>query len=61
MAKKSMIIKASREPKFSTRRVNRCRVCGRPRSYMRQFQLCRVCFRELAHRGEIPGVTKASW
>ncbi len=61
MAKKSMIAKASREAKFSTRRVNRCRVCGRPRAYMRQFELCRVCFRELAHRGEIPGVTKASW
>lgn len=61
MAKKSMIVRASREPKFSTRQVNRCRVCGRPRSYMRQFQLCRICFRELAHRGEIPGVTKASW
>lgn len=61
MAKKSMIAKAEREPKFSTRQVNRCRRCGRPRSYMRRFDLCRVCFRELAHRGEIPGVTKASW
>lgn len=61
MAKKSMIAKAARDPKFSTRRVNRCRVCGRPRSYMRQFQLCRICFREMAHRGEIPGITKASW
>lgn len=61
MAKKSMIAKASREPKFTTRRVNRCRVCGRPRAYMRRFELCRVCFRALAHRGEIPGVTKASW
>lgn len=61
MAKKSMIAKAGREAKFSTRRVNRCRVCGRPRSYMRQFELCRICFRDLAHRGEIPGVTKASW
>ncbi|NLM25750.1 MAG: type Z 30S ribosomal protein S14 [Firmicutes bacterium] len=61
MAKKSMIIKAQRSPKFSTRKVNRCRVCGRPRGYMRRFQLCRVCFRNLAHRGEIPGVTKSSW
>lgn len=61
MAKKSMIAKAKREPKFSTRLVNRCRVCGRPRAYMRRFDLCRVCFRMLAHRGEIPGVTKASW
>jgi small subunit ribosomal protein S14 len=61
VAKKSMIIKAQRSPKFSTRKVNRCRVCGRPRGYMRRFQLCRVCFRNLAHRGEIPGVTKSSW
>lgn len=61
MAKKSMIAKAQRDPKFSTRQVNRCRRCGRPRAYMRRFDLCRVCFRELANRGEIPGVTKASW
>ncbi|HHT37589.1 MAG: type Z 30S ribosomal protein S14 [Candidatus Wallacebacter cryptica] len=61
MAKKSMIIRAQRRPKFSTRQVNRCRRCGRPRSYMRRFQLCRVCFRQLAHEGEIPGVKKASW
>lgn len=61
MAKKSMIIKAQRSPKFSTRKVNRCRVCGRPRGYMRRFDMCRVCFRKLAHEGEIPGVTKASW
>ncbi|HLS91131.1 MAG TPA: type Z 30S ribosomal protein S14 [Limnochordia bacterium] len=61
MAKKSMIAKAKRPPKYSTRRVNRCRLCGRPRAYMRRFQLCRVCFRQLASRGEIPGVTKASW
>ncbi len=61
MAKKSMIIKSQRNPKFSTRRVNRCRVCGRARGYMRRFKLCRVCFRKLAHEGEIPGVTKASW
>ena len=54
MAKKSMIAKAKREPKFSTRRVNRCRICGRPRAYMRQFQMCRVCFRELA-TGADPG------
>lgn len=61
MAKKSMIAKAKRVPKYSTRAVNRCRVCGRPRGYMRQFELCRICFRVLAHRGELPGVTKASW
>ena len=56
-----MIAKAKRVPKYSTRAVNRCRVCGRPRGYMRQFELCRICFRVLAHRGELPGVTKASW
>lgn len=61
MAKKSMIAKSKREPKFSTRSVNRCRICGRPRAYMRQFDMCRICFRELAHRGELPGVKKASW
>jgi len=61
VAKKSMIIKAQRTPKFSTRQVNRCKICGRPRGYMRRFEMCRVCFRELANQGEIPGVKKASW
>lgn len=61
MAKKSMVIRAKRAPKFSSRQVNRCRICGRPRAYMRRFDMCRVCFRELALKGEIPGVTKASW
>lgn len=61
MAKKSMIIKANRKPKFPVRAYNRCKVCGRPRAYMRKFQLCRICFRNLAHRGELPGVVKASW
>ncbi|MBD3275584.1 MAG: type Z 30S ribosomal protein S14 [Candidatus Marinimicrobia bacterium] len=61
MAKKSMIAKAKREPKYSTRKVNRCNNCGRPRGYMRKFGLCRLCFREMALKGEIPGVTKASW
>ena len=61
MAKKSMIAKAKREPKFSTRKQNRCQRCGRPHSVYRKFGLCRVCFRELASRGELPGVTKASW
>ena len=61
MAKKSLIIKARRKPKYSTRRVNRCRYCGRPRGYLRKFQLCRICFRELAAQGMIPGVTKSSW
>ena len=61
MAKKSMIVKANRQPKFSTRQVNRCQLCGRPHGYIRKFGMCRICFRERASRGQIPGVTKASW
>lgn len=61
MARKSMINKANAEPKFETRRVRRCKRCGRPRGVMRKFELCRICFRELAHIGQIPGVKKASW
>lgn len=61
MAKTSMIAKAQRKPKFSTRKVNRCQICGRPRGYIRKFGLCRICFREHASRGQVPGVTKASW
>lgn len=61
MAKKSMIAKAQRSPKFKVRAYNRCRVCGRPRSYMRKFGLCRICFRNLALEGQLPGVTKSSW
>ena len=61
MAKKSLIAKAKREPKFSTRQYSRCARCGRPKSVYRKFGLCRICFRELALKGEIPGVTKASW
>ena len=61
MAKKSMIAKAKRKPKYSTRTIHRCTKCGRPRSYYRKFGLCRICFREMALNGLIPGVTKASW
>jgi len=61
MAKKSMIVKCQRTQKFSTREYNRCRICGRPRGYMRKFQMCRICFRKLANEGMIPGVTKSSW
>ncbi|HRR41539.1 MAG TPA: type Z 30S ribosomal protein S14 [Syntrophales bacterium] len=61
MAKKSLIAKAKREPKFSVRRYNRCPICGRPRAYYRKFDMCRICLRRLALRGEIPGVIKASW
>ncbi len=61
MAKKALIIKANRPQKFKVREYNRCRRCGRPRAYIRKFGLCRICFRELALKGEIPGVVKASW
>lgn len=61
MAKKSLIAKQKREPKFKVRKYNRCQRCGRPRAYIRKFGLCRICFRELALEGKIPGVTKASW
>ncbi|MBO4217948.1 MAG: type Z 30S ribosomal protein S14 [Erysipelotrichaceae bacterium] len=61
MAKKSMIIKANRTPKFSCREYTRCERCGRPHSVLRKYKLCRICFRELAYQGEIPGVRKASW
>ena len=61
MAKKCLIEKSRRVPKYSTRGYHRCRMCGRARAYDRKFQICRICFRELAHRGEIPGVRKASW
>ncbi|UGQ16171.1 MULTISPECIES: type Z 30S ribosomal protein S14 [unclassified Borrelia] len=61
MAKKSMIIKALRKPKYRTRQNHRCRLCGRPRGYMRDFGMCRVCFRKYASAGLIPGVSKSSW
>ncbi|MDR0909447.1 MAG: type Z 30S ribosomal protein S14 [Spirochaetaceae bacterium] len=61
MARKAMIIKALRKPKYSTRKVNRCRICGRPRGYLRKYEMCRLCFRKLASEGLIPGVTKSSW
>lgn len=61
MAKTSLIIRQQRSPKFKVRAYTRCRLCGRPRGYLRKFQLCRICFRNLALRGEVPGVVKASW
>ncbi|MBU1178329.1 type Z 30S ribosomal protein S14 [Patescibacteria group bacterium] len=61
MAKKSLIAKAKRKPKYSTRIVRRCELCGRKRGYMRQFQICRICFRELANKGQVPGIKKSSW
>lgn len=61
MASKSKIAKANSEPKFSTRRESRCKICGRPRAVYRKFGICRICFRKLADEGKIPGVRKASW
>lgn len=61
MAKRSDIIKFRKKQKFNVRQVNRCQLCGRSRGFMRKFGLCRLCFRELAHKGRLPGVTKASW
>ena len=61
MAKTSQKVKQGREPKFSTRRTNRCRRCGRSRAYYRKFGLCRICLRDAAHKGYIPGMTKSSW
>jgi small subunit ribosomal protein S14 len=61
MAKKALIEKSKRTPKFSTRAYYRCQKCGRARAYIRKFKLCRLCFRELASHGMIPGVIKASW
>ena len=61
MAKKSMIVKNQRAPKFSTRAYTRCNRCGRPHGVLRKYGICRICFRELAYKGEIPGVKKSSW
>jgi len=67
MARKSLIARASRKPKYSSRKVNRCpvvwrdRPCGRARSFMRPFMMCRICFRTLANQGKLPGVRKSSW
>ena len=60
MAKKSIVTRESRR-KYTIRVRNRCKVCGRPRGYLRRFGLCRICFREYALEGKIPGVVKASW
>lgn len=61
MAKKALVLKAEKPPKFSSRLVRRCKICGRPRAYLRYFALCRICFRELALEGKLPGVQKSSW
>jgi small subunit ribosomal protein S14 len=61
MARKGLIEKNKREPKFSTRHRNRCQRCGRPRAFLRKFGICRICFREMSLAGEVPGVRKSSW
>ena len=61
VAKKALVVKSEGKAKFGVREYNRCKRCGRPRAYIRKFQVCRICFRELALTGQIPGVTKASW
>ncbi len=61
MAKKSQLEKIKRAPKFQVRKYNRCPLCGRAHGYMRRFNMCRICFRELASKGQLPGVSKSSW
>jgi len=61
MAKKSMIAKANRKPKYQVREYTRCTKCGRPHAVLRKYGICRICFRELAYKGQIPGVKKSSW
>jgi small subunit ribosomal protein S14 len=61
MSKKCQLEKMKKTPKFTTRRKNRCPLCGRPRAFMRKFNMCRICFRKLALTGQLPGVTKSSF
>ena len=61
MARKSWLERMKKAPKFGVRVYNRCSQCGKPRGFMRKYGICRICFRELAHKGEIPGVRKSSW
>ncbi|MBA4391306.1 MAG: type Z 30S ribosomal protein S14 [Syntrophus sp. (in: bacteria)] len=61
MARKAMIEKTLRTPKYKVRSRNRCQVCGRPRGFLRKFQMCRICFRLYSLRGAVPGVIKSSW
>ena len=61
MARLASVNKSQRKPKFQVRQHNRCKLCGRPRGYLRMFGVCRICFRNMAHKGLIPGVVKASW
>lgn len=61
MATKAQIVKSNRKPKYTTRSIKRCWRCGRARAYMSDFGICRICFRELASKGELPGIKKSSW
>lgn len=61
MARKALVLKQKNGSKFKTRNYHRCKLCGRPHAYLRKFGVCRICFRELAHKGMIPGVKKSSW
>ncbi len=61
MAKKSLIAKSITPRKFDVRQHNRCKICARPRGYLRRFEMCRICFRKLANEGRLPGVVKSSW
>ncbi|MCD4849013.1 MAG: type Z 30S ribosomal protein S14 [Candidatus Fermentibacteraceae bacterium] len=61
MARKALIEKQKRTPKFKVRKYNRCCICGRPRGFLRKFGICRICFRDMVNRGLLPGVRKASW
>ncbi len=61
MTRKAMMEKSIREPKFTVRSRNRCPLCGRPRAFLRKFNMCRLCFRDLSSHGKIPGVRKSSW
>jgi small subunit ribosomal protein S14 len=61
MAKRSMVVKQQKPAKYSTRKYNRCKICGRPHAFIRDFQICRLCFRNLVSAGKIPGVKKSSW
>lgn len=61
MAKTSLLVKQKRTPKYKVQGYSRCSICGRPHAYMRKFGICRICFRNLAYKGEIPGITKSSW
>lgn len=61
MAKTSIKVKASRTPKYKVRAYTRCSRCGRPHAVLKKYGICRICFRELAYKGQIPGVKKSSW